>query len=404
MMAQGILIIVLAASMGGVIPQPHLALTHANVIDVETGDIQTNVTVVIRHGKIASIGSADTPVGAEVLDLEGRYLLPGLIDAHTHLASLSQARRALESGTTTVRTAGVGGFKDVSLRELVKAGYVTGPDVVAAGIFITPDLGESILADPALVDLYGGVTTTEALQKITRFNLDHGVDVIKTRGTERAGLPSTDPRKQSYTESQLRVIVEEAAKKGIPVECHAHGDEGAMAAVKAGVLSIEHGTYLSDATLDLMKEKGTYLVPTYSTVIDLAEPGGDYDHPFLRIRGAHMVPRLEDTFRRAHEKDIKIATGADTSYGPESMTRVSHEVANFVKLGMTPLEAIQSATIVAAELLQLKDKTGAIKVGLEADLIVVEGNPLEDIRSLQDVLVILSNGRVAMKRIPFGIN
>jgi imidazolonepropionase-like amidohydrolase len=168
-------------------------------------------------------------------------------------------------------------------------------------------------------------------------------------------------------------------------------------------LSIEHGTYLSDVTLDLMKEKGTYLVPTYSTVVDLAEPGGDYDHPFLRIRGAHMVPRLEDTFRRAHEKGIKIATGADTSYGPESMTRVSHEVANFVNLGMTPLEAIQSATIVAAELLQLSEKTGAVKVGLEADLIVVEGNPLEDIRSLQDVLVILSNGRMAIKRIPFGL-
>ena len=212
MMGQWILSIVLAASMGDAIPQPNLALTNANVIDVESGEIQKDATVVLSEGKIASIGSEEIPEGVEVLDLEGRYLLPGLIDAHTHLASLGQARRALESGATTVRTAGVGGFKDVGLRELVKAGYVAGPDVVAAGIFITPNIGESALADPALVDLYSGVTTPDALRKIVRVNLEHGVDVIKTRGTERAGLPDTDPRKQSYTESQLRVIVEEAAR------------------------------------------------------------------------------------------------------------------------------------------------------------------------------------------------
>jgi imidazolonepropionase-like amidohydrolase len=175
-----------------------------------------------------------------------------------------------------------------------------------------------------------------------------------------------------------------------------------MAAVKAGVLSIEHGTYLSDAALKLMKEKGTFLVPTYSTVLDLAEPGGDYDNSALRNRGTHMLTRLADTFKRAHAMGIKIAAGADTTYGPQSLTRVYHEVVNFVKLGMSPLEAIQSATLIGAELLQLDGKTGAIEVGLEADLIAIEGNPLEDIRLIQDVLVVISNGRVAMNRLPFG--
>jgi imidazolonepropionase-like amidohydrolase len=182
---------------------------------------------------------------------------------------------------------------------------------------------------------------------------------------------------------------------------HAHGDEGAYAAVRAGVRSIEHGTYLSDSTLALMKARGTFLVPTYATVVDLVEPGGDYDDPVLNVRGRHMLPRLAGTVRRAHRMGVKIATGADTQYGPQSITRIAHEIAAFTELGMTPLEAIRSATTVAADLLGLGARTGALRPGLDADLIVVEGNPLEDIRALQDVLVVVSNGRVALERIPF---
>jgi imidazolonepropionase-like amidohydrolase len=133
----------------------------------------------------------------------------------------------------------------VSLRELAKAGKIPGPDVVAAGVFVTTDLGDSILADPRLQELAGGVNTDEEFRLLVRVNADRGVDVIKTRGTERAGLPETDPRRQVYTERQLRVIVEEAARHDIPVMVHAHGDEGARAAVLAGARSIEHGTYLS---------------------------------------------------------------------------------------------------------------------------------------------------------------
>lgn len=381
-----------------------LVLTRANLIDGERGAFASNATIVIRDGKIAQIvtGAFTAPADAEVIDLRGRWVLPGLIDAHTHISSLANARRALESGVTTVRSASVPAFQDVALREAVRAGAVPGPDVVAAGVFVSPDLGETLLADPRLAKLRGGVTTEGALRELVRINLDRGVDYIKTRGTERAGLPNTDPRKQTYTEQELGWVVDEAGKRNVPVMAHAHGDEGAYAAVKAGVRSIEHGTFLADSTLRLMKERGTFLVPTYITVVDLTEPGGDYDDPILTVRGRFMLPVLGETVRRAHRLGVRIATGADTNYGPESLSRIAGEVAAFVDLGMTPLEAIRSATTVSAELLGLKGRTGALTVGYDADLIVVESNPLQDIRSIADVLVVVSNGRVALNRTPFG--
>ena len=380
-----------------------VVLRHANLADGARGAIATNAALVIRNGQIAQIESEPftPPAGATVIDVGGRYVVPGLIDAHTHISTLANARRALESGVTTVRSASTNNYQDVSLRELVKQGAIPGPDVVAAGVFVTPELGETMLADPKLGAFRDGVTSEAALRAVVRVNLEHRVDVIKTRGTERAGLPNTDPRKQSYSEQQLAWIVDEATKGGVPVMAHAHGDEGAYAAVKAGVRSIEHGTYLSDSTLALMRQRGTFLVPTYITVVDLTRSGGDYDDPILTLRGAHMLPRLGETVQRAHRMGVKIVTGADTQYGPESLSRVSGEVMSLVELGLTPVEALRSATTVAADLLGLGGKTGAIQAGLEADLIVVEKNPLQDARALADVLVVISNGRVALNRLPF---
>ena len=379
-----------------------LALVNARVLDARTGLRPGSYTVLVRGRTIASVerGGA-VPPGVRVVDVGGRFVLPGLIDAHTHITSLAAARRALESGVTTVRSASTGNFQDVGLRELVRAGRLAGPDVLAAGVFVTPELGESVLADPALAALAGGVRTPEELRDLVGVNVRRGVDWIKTRGTERAGLPNTDPRKQTYTEAQLRAVVQAAGN--VPVMVHAHGDEGAYAAVRAGARSIEHGTYLSDSTLTLMKARGTWLVPTYVTVEDLTEPGGDYDDPVLTVRGRHMLPRLRETIQRAHRMGVRIATGVDTSYGPESLSRVAHECAAFVALGMTPLEALRTATTGAAELLDLAGKTGAVAPGLEADLIVVERNPLDDIAALQDVLVVVSNGRLALTRVPFAL-
>ena len=378
--------------------------THANVIDGVTEQVVEDATVIVRDGRIESIrtDAPALPEEAQIIDLEGRYLLPGYIDAHAHVASLAGAERALASGVTTLRSANTSAYQDVALREMVREGVLAGPEVQAAGAFVTPNLGERILADPRLARLHGGVHTEEDLRYLVRINLDRGVDVIKTRATERAGLPNTDPRKQVYTEAQLRIIVDEAAKGGAPVLVHAHGDEGARAAVRAGVRSIEHGTYLTDETLRLMKEQGTFLVPTYTIVIDLMEPGGEYDNPVLRIRGRHMEPNLAEAVRKAHRLGIPIATSTDSGYGPQSLARIGTEMTYFVELGMTPFEAIQSATTVAADLLNIADRTGRLQAGFEADLVVVNDNPLEDIRVVQDVVLVMSNGRMGINRLPFG--
>ena len=395
-------LLLLALAQGQPQAQPYLALVDGNVLDVRSGAVARGATVVLREGKIVSIGPAEAPAGAERIDLEGRYVLPGLFDAHTHLDSLDRARRALESGVTTARSASVGSFRDVVIGRMSKEGHIAGPDTLGAGVFVTPYIEDAVLASPALMRLSVPIQSEEDLRSLVRINVENGARVIKTRGTERAGRPDTDPREQVYTEEQLRAVVEEAAKLGVFVLCHAHGDEGARAAVLAGVRSIEHGTYLSDETLRLMKERGTYFVPTYTTMIDLLEPGGDYDDPVVKFRGLHMLPRIEDTFRRARALGIPIVAGADSSYGPESVSRISTEVVNFAKLGMSPLEAIRAGTVVAAELFGIDKETGALEPGLEADLIVIEGNPLEDIRVIQDVLVVISNGRVGLKRLPFG--
>ncbi len=400
---------IMAAGCGAVVfAQPGkaaepLALIRANVLDVRTGRIATNQTVVLRDGRIENISGAPAAAGIQTIDIGGRTLVPGLCDAHTHISNFAAARRALESGVTTVRSSGASLFIDVGLRDLVKAGGLAGPDVLASGYHVRERLAEeAFISDPSLSDLMGGVRTIADIRRVVRMNLARGVDWIKINATERAGTADTDPRKQMWNEAEIRAIVEEAALKGVRVQAHAHGAEGASAAVKAGVASIEHGTYLTDEALDMMKLKGIALVPTYSTVIDLAEPGGDYDQPALILRGQAMLPRLADVVRKAHQKGVLIVTGADTSYGPNSITRVSHEIENFVKFGMTPIEAIRAATLNAAILFKMERSIGALEAGFEADLIAVAENPLEDVRTLQDPLLIVSNGRVVLDRLNFG--
>jgi len=379
-----------------------LALINGNVVNVRDGRIIANATVVIRGGRLESIGTGGAPAGVRVLDLKGKYVLPGLIDAHTHASDMAAFRRALESGVTTVRSAGVSYYVDIGFHELVKKGAVAGPDVVTAGYHVRPQLApEAFISDPQYSDLMAGVTTIDRMRRAVQMNLAHGVDWIKILATERAGTADTDPRKQVYTEDEIRAIVQEAAAKNVPVEAHAHGDEGAMAAVRAGVRSIEHGTYLSEPTLQLMKERGTYFDPTYTTVIDLTDAGGDYDVPALRIRGQHMLPRLRDAVMRAHKMGVKIVTGGDTGYGPGSLTRIGQEMTHFVEMGFTPLEAIQAATLVNAEMLRLDKAIGVLEPGYEADLIAVEKNPLENITTVEDPLLVISNGRIGLDRLNF---
>jgi len=377
-------------------------LTNANVVDVRTGRIIVNATIVLRNGRIESIGSNARPADTKVVDLKGKYVLPGLIDAHTHAADLAAFRRALESGVTTVRSGGVSNYADVGFRELVKHGAAAGPDVIAAGYHVRPQLAdEAFLSDPEYWDLMAGVKTIEQIRRAVQMNLSHDVDWIKIHATERAGLADTDPRKQVFTEEEISAIVRESATRNVPVMAHAHGDEGAMAAVKAGVRTIEHGTYLSDATLKVMKERGTYLVTTYTVVADMLDAGGDFDVAALRVRGQHMLPRLRDMIKRAHEIGVTIVAATDTGYGPNSIIRIGQEITHLVEMGFTPLEAIQSATVRSAEMLRLEKSIGVVESGHEADLIAVEKNPLENIVTIQDPLLVISNGRIGLDRLTF---
>ena len=393
----------LTLSLNAMAADGAFALTHANLFDGTKNEISEDVTVFVRDGLIERIASGDVDVSGdyEVIDTEGNYLMPGLFDVHTHIDSVKRAKQAVESGVTTVRSASVTSFQDVALRELVKNGKLVGPEFLAAGIYITPNLGDTVLADPRLVALADGVNTDDELRLLVNINVDRGVDVIKTRGTQRAGLPDTDPRQQVYTQRQLRVVVDEAARHGLPVLVHAHGDEGARAAVLAGARSIEHGTYLSDETLQLMKERGTWFVPTYVTMDAMNEERYDY---VLRLRGKHMVPQLERAIRAAHRIGVRIATGADHYDEEDAINRISIEVERFVQFGMSNFEALQTATVSPAELLNMDDRTGRIKEGFEADLILIPGNPLTNIEALQDVLLVMSDGKLALKRIPFAVS
>lgn len=383
-----------------------LYLTEARVVDVEDGEVRSGLTVVVRDGRIRRIAPAEEvgspPEGARTVSLEGRYVLPGLIDAHTHLGTLDAARRALESGVTTARTVGVGGYRDVAMRRMVRKGLLAGPDLAAGGVFVTPDLGDAVLADSRLAALRGReVRSPEDLRRVVSVNADRGVDWIKTRATKRAGLPEQDPRQQVYTESQLRAVVEEGGEHGVPVAVHGHGDAGIRAAVRAGARSIEHGTYASDETLRLMAQRGTYLVPTVAVVEDLTGPSGDYSGPHLEVRGRHMLPRIRRTAARARELGVPLVAGVDTGYGPESVLRIGHELEELVGIGLPEPEALRAATSRAAEMLGVDDRTGRVEEGLEADLVVVDRNPLEDIGYVQDVLVVVSDGRLAVNRLPF---
>ena len=254
--------------------QETLVFTGATVIDGTGAQPVLNATIVVVDGKIARIGTGAVSQDGRRVNLDGRYVMPGLIDAHVHINNFAAARRALMSGVTTARSMGTGFFADVGLRDLSKKGRIDAPELLAAGYHVRPEPADGLfIDDPSLSDLMEtGVRDAAALRRVARAMISRGVDFIKTNATARAGLPNTDPREPFYDEALLRVLVEEAGNAGIPVAAHAHGDTGGRAAVLAGVRSIEHGTYLSEETLRLMRERGTYLVPTIAVVRDLTLP------------------------------------------------------------------------------------------------------------------------------------
>lgn len=395
-------VLLAGAGDSGVPPNDSLILLHANVIDGISDAPLKDVNVVVVNGHIQNIGHDAPPTAgsAQVLDLKGKWLLPGFVDAHAHIGDLASARRAVRSGTTTARDMGVNHFADIGIRELNHAGVADAPDIIAAGYHVRPHPAEEFFLDfPQLADLMGGVYGAENVRRMVRAMASRGVNVIKVMATQRAGLPETDPRLREFNDEELSAVVDEANKAGLWVAAHAHGDEGAAAAVRAGVHSIEHGTFLSDDTLRLMKEKGVYFVPTIATVQDLIDPGGDYDDPILQIRGRAMMPRVREVASKAWKMGVKIVAGTDTGYLPRSNRRIPDEIVEFVNVGIPPMEAIKSASSVSAQCLGVEKRTGSIRAGYEADFVIVDRNPLDDIRNVQDVLIVINNGRIAVNRL-----
>lgn len=384
--------------------QPNvLVLTHANVIDGLSPRPIHDATVVVRDGRIESVtvGSVKTPDGATVFDLKGRWLLPGLVDAHTHLGDLKTARAVLATGVTTARSLGTDRLTDVGIRELNHAGVVDLPDVVAAGYHIRRTVNETFFLDfPQLNDLMTGIRGPEAVRRIVRALAQRGVNVIKMMATERTALPQTDPLRRVFTDEEMSAITDEARKLGLAVAAHAYGAEGTAAAVRAGVRTIEHGTDLDDKTMSIMKERGVCLVPTLYEHVTEAADGGPQHSTFVMSRTKAMIPRLRETVVRARKAGVTIAAGSDGP-GYASDRWMPDEVAELVAIGMTPMEAIGAATSVAAECLMISSRTGTVKAGLEADLIVLANDPLTDVRALRDVVLIINNGKVALRRAEF---
>jgi imidazolonepropionase-like amidohydrolase len=382
-------------------PAETLIIVHANVIDGRADAPLMDATVVVADGRIQSVGHGETPgQQGRVIDLRGRWLLPGFVDAHVHVGDIAAARRALESGATTIASAGINHFADVGLRELNRGGATDIPDVVAAGYHIRSRPADEFFIDfPQLADLRRGVRGTNAVRRMVRAMAGRGVDRIKILATERAGLPDTDPRIRIFSDDELAAIVDEARKAGLNVIAHAHGDEGAAAAVRAGVHAIEHGTYLSEDTLRLMKEKGVYLDPTLTATQDLVDPGGDYDNPILQIRGRAMLPVARAMVARALSLGIKIVAGTDTGYSARSNRRMADEIIALAEAGLAPMDAIKAGTSVAAESVGAEKRIGAIRAGYEADLVAVDRGPLVDIRHIGDVVLVVNNGKVALNRL-----
>jgi imidazolonepropionase-like amidohydrolase len=394
---------------------PPTVLRAARLLDVARGSIIQPGILVVQGERIVRVGGRELPAGAATIDLGDVTLVPGLIDVHTHvtgqlegdwvslpvregpadaaLRGVRHAGRTLRAGFTTIRDVGAGGFADVALMKAIEAGRVEGPRIVPAAnaIGITGGHCDATGWKPGVLEgnwKDGAADGPDEVVKAVRYSAKHGARVIKVCAT--AGVLSFEGPvgAQQLTAQELGAIVAEARRHGLKVAAHAHGDEGIAAAVRAGVASIEHGSVMSDATIALMKQRGTYLVPT-AHLLD-AIPLDRLPAP-IRAKAERVIPRARDTHRRAIRAGVKVAFGTDAAVFPHGEN--AKEFAAYVSYGMTPLQAIRTATLNAADLLGLNDR-GLLAAGKLADVIAVSGNPLEDVRTLEQVRWVMKGGRV----------
>ena len=407
-----------AAAQAPAASSPPTVLRAARLLDVRGGRIVQGALVVVQDGRVASIGGA-VPAGATVIDLGDVTLSPGLIDLHTHLSSdiegnwvmrgvtetsvdsalrgARNAKRTVEAGFTTVRDLGSADFVDVKLMRAIDAGFVPGPRIVGAGhsLGITGGHCDTTGLAPGLQerDWRSGVADgVDNVVRAVRYQIMHGAKVIKVCAT--AGVLSFEPSvgAQQYTEAELKAAVEEAARHDMRVAAHAHGTAGIKAAIRAGVTSIEHGSMLDDEAIDLMKSRGTYLVPT-TYLVDAIEL--DALPPAIRAKAESVLPVARENLKKAMARGVKIAFGTDAAVYAHGDN--AKELAVYTALGMPAIDAVRTATTVAAEVLGVTDR-GAIEPGLLADVIAIAGNPLEDVRAYQDVRFVMVGGKVLLKK------
>lgn len=389
------------------LPADDLLLLNATLLDGSGSAARPGMAILVRDGRIVRLAPtaelADLP--GPRIDLDGRFVTPGFIDAHAHIASPMAAERALRSGVTTVRVLGDAYLRGMGTRDLIRGGHVSGPEMLVAGAIVRPVLGEPVInAFPQFGRyLHEPLHGAENVSEVVRALLERGADVIKVGASERAGLATTDPRRTELDEDEIRAAVYEAQRAGKFVAAHAHAAAGVHAAVLAGVRSIEHGTYTRDDTLQAMLDRGTYFVPTLAVMSPLAEVAGQSaDAIDLNIRTWHMQTALQSAVRKAHAMGIPIVTATDGTYAEGDETahlRVQHEMEQLMALDFTVLEAIAAATSTAARLLGIDDRTGVLAEGFEADLLVFDRDPQADPRTLHEPLLVLRDGTVALDRL-----
>ena len=398
-------------------------LIHAgNLIDVETGKIESRKSIVIKNSLITSVsdGYINKSDFQEYYDLKDSYVLPGLMDAHVHLAqeyvpkaerdlkvepefnaifAAANAIKTLNAGFTTVRNVGDGGMETISLRNAINKGIVPGPRILTSGKTIATTGGHGDPTNGLPTDLYepptpeeGVVDSFEDIKKAVRQRYKDGTDGIKITATGGVLSVAKSGENPQFTNNELEALISIAKDYGLWVAAHAHGKEGMLRAVNAGVTSIEHGTFMDSEVMDAMKKNGTYYVPTILAGEWVAEKSkiDNFFPELVRPKAAKIGPQILDTFTKAHKYGVKIAFGTDS--GVSAHGDNWQEFALMVEGGMSPLETIQSATLETAKLFKLENEIGKIKTGFSADIIALRDNPLENIESLKDISFVMKEG------------